>query len=212
MMKCIRNEKGIALVTSLLLSLIALIIVLAVLYLVTQGIQGSGASKRYSTALQASYGGVDVFTKNIIPEIVSGTITSTLESNLHDVLNPQFDDTHPNCLSQKLLNSTADWDTSSVCGADAKINDPKQHPDATFTLAGLPLQPNYTIYTQVVDTVKGNSDTSSYSDYLDSGSGVTGSSTSVSPMHMPALYTIEVQGEKQTNATEKARLSVLYMY
>jgi hypothetical protein len=212
MMICIRNEKGIALVTSLLLSLLALVIVMAVLYLVTQSTQGSGASKRYSNAMQASYGGVDVFTRNIIPEIVGGTVTSTLESNLHDVLNAQFDSSHPDCLSQKLLKSTADWDTTSVCGADAKENDPKQHPDATFTLAGLPLQPGYKIFTQVVDTVQGNSDTSSYSDYLDSGSGVTGSSSSISPMHMPALYTIEVQGEKQTNATEKARLSVLYMY
>ena len=60
MMKSLQNERGIALITSLLLTLISLAIVLAVLYLITQGIQVSGSSKRYTNAREASFATVDM--------------------------------------------------------------------------------------------------------------------------------------------------------
>ncbi len=210
-MKYINNERGIALVTSLMFALIALGIVMSVLYLITQGIQVSSSHKKYKNAVVASYGGMEVFTKEIIPQVISGVLASTVQSNF-DYVNLTLDSSdseHQNCLKSKLQYSTGSlWS----CGENAATVDPKSHPDATFTLSGLALQPNFKVYTQIVDTVRGNSDQSGNSEFLDGAQGVTGRASGVNPMHIPALYTIEVQGERETNPNERARLSVLYAF
>ncbi len=59
MMRLIRNEKGIALVLVLVLSLIALAIVSALLFMITQGTQLSGFHKFYRTSEEAAMGGVE---------------------------------------------------------------------------------------------------------------------------------------------------------
>ena len=64
-MRTLSNERGVALVTALLLTLISLAIVLSALYFVTQQTQLSGASKRYKNVLDATHGGVEVYTKEI---------------------------------------------------------------------------------------------------------------------------------------------------
>jgi len=73
------------------------------------------------------------------------------------------------------------------------------------------LQGNYAVYTQIVSTIPGNSDMTGV-EMLDGGSGVTGGSSGVAPMHIPFMYSIEVQGEKETNPIENSRLSVLYAF
>jgi len=207
-MKCVNNERGVALITSLLLTLISLAIILALLYLITQGIQLSGSSKRYKSSLEASYASVDVMAKEIIPQLLTGTTTSQLATNFN-VISLDFG-SHPNCLQQKLNNPTELWGTT-FCGPNAATINPKLYYDTKFTLRGLPLQGNYTVYTQIVASTKGNSDMSGVVN-LDSGSGVTGSNSGISPMHIPSLYTIEIHGEKDTNPMEHARLSALYAY
>lgn len=221
-MENLRNERGVALVTSLMLTLIALAIILAVLYYVFIGTQHSAAYRRYNNVLEATNGGVEFFSKELIPQIFAGSGAASLVSS-YPGLSLNFG-TYTSCLKQKLNNPTAKWGTT-ICGPNATISDPKIAPDVTFKLNGLPTQPRFNVYAKIVDTVPGNSDTSlsgssgSAGGYLLGGGGVayggsgSGSgSGSVAVMHVPALLTIEVAGERETNAKEKARLSVLYAY
>lgn len=214
-MRTLSNERGVALVTALLLTLISLAIVLAALYFITQQTQLSAASKRYKTALAASHGGVEVFTREIIPQLFNGYSTGRLAAAFNGATpDPNLQNinlalsTSTQCMSEKLNKDTKDW---ANCPSDTKRLDPKYLFDARFTLQGLSLQPGFNVYAKLVDTQRGNSDTSGY-ELLDSGSGVTGTHSGVSPKHIPAIYRIEVQGERETNPLEKAQLTVLYAY
>lgn len=201
-MKKLKNEQGAALVTAMLLTLIALAIVMAILYIITWQTRLSGAHKRYKTAIEASQGGVELITKQIIPGVFQNITGATLAAQF-----PGFNLTLNSCLGYKLQHATAKWD--AVCGTDAKPFDPLTKTDMSITLSGT--QTNYNVFAKVVDTVPGNSDTSGF-ELLDSGAAVAGTSSGVSPKHLPALYRIEVQGQKQVNPQEKAELSVLYAY
>ena len=211
-MKNLQNERGLALATALMLTLISLAIMLAVFYYITLGTQQSAASRRYKSVLEATGGGAEFFSKELLPQVFTGSGATQMLASYPNV-SLSFGG-YTSCLKQKLTNSTARWGTT-LCGPSARVNDPKVAPDVTFKLNGLPTQPKFNVFAKVVDTVEGNSDMSGYSNgMLDSGSGVAyaGSSGSISPMHVPALLTIEVQGERETDAKEKARLSVVYSY
>jgi len=214
-MRYLKNENGVALVTALLLTLISLAMIMAVLYLVTQGIKVSAANKSYRSALDASYGGGgEFFPKDVLPQLVknfndySSPSTATTETLklFPSWTNMQF--SNSGCLSQKMNSPKLEW---TSCGAGNKTLDPKSSPDATFTLRGEGLLPGFRVFTKIVDTIPGNSDPSGNTGLL-SGAGVTGTSSGVSPKHLPATYRIEVQGERETNPQEKAALSVLYAY
>jgi len=204
MIKHLQNERGVAMITAILLSLLALVIILGLLYVVSQGTRTSAASKQYKSALDASYGGVEVFTKDLIPQLPGATTTS-LTSVLVGAAPTTGD---PNCSQDKLSKVSLDW---GACSSAAKAVNPKDSADATFSLRGQAGQSNFNVYAKIVDTQPGNSDTSG-SELLDSGSGVAYGAAGVSPKHMPATYRIEVQSEKSTNPLEKANLSVLYAY
>ncbi len=200
-MKILRNERGMALVTSLILMMIALAITMAILYMVVWQTKLSGAHKRYRTAIEASQGGVEIFAKQIIPQVFTN-FTSGMGTQFNFVWNGG----NLACFSYKLNNATAKWGT--ICGSDPARYDATQNWDVTFTLPGT--NANYNVYAKIVDTIPGNSDTSGM--LLDSGLGVAGQSSDISPKHIPALYRIEVQGQQVVNPREKAKLSVLYGY
>ena len=199
-MKRARNERGIALVTALLLTLISLGIAMALLYFISQGTKVSAAHKRYKSSRDAAYGGVEVFTKSVIPSVLSNTALDPLFA-------PAF--ANMSCLQRKLAYPPTLW--GAVCGSATRTIDAKNAPDNTFVLKGPPFQPNFTIFAKVVDTIPGNSDASGV-DYLESAAGVAYGSSGVKPQHMPALYRIEVTAERENNSKEKANLSVLYVY
>lgn len=203
-MNKLKNEKGIALITALLLTMIALLVLMAVIYMVTQGVQVSAAHKRYSTTLEASYGGVEVFTKEIISKSLQSPGSAPV---LDPLLNAAFS-RYTGCFQKKLNYPTTQWQ-SLGCGADARTTDPKVAPDTTFLLQGLPNQSNFKIFSKIVDTVPGNSDGSGI-ELLDNAAGVAYGNSGVSPQHVPTLYRVEVQGERENNPKEKARLTVLY--
>ena len=214
------NEKGIALVTALLLTLISLAIILAVVSLSNQGTRISALQKRYQTAREASNGGVEVVTKDIIPAAISGTLLSAVRTSLPSAyqsmisLNTAAFTNLDNCFQDKMTKATASW--SSACTADNKSLDLKKTDntniaDMTITLSGISPQPNFRVYAKIVDTVPGNTDTSGMSllggtGVVDSGSGI------VTPQHFPYIYRIELQGERETNPDERSNLSVLYAY
>ncbi|UFS69646.1 pilus assembly protein PilX [Geomonas sp. RF6] len=208
----VRGEGGAALVTALLLTLLSLVIATALLYSVTQGIKSTASHKRYSTALAAAEGGVDVLAKEIIPQLflkaMNGPLTSDSLEQVHDMFS--FDVSFPGgsaqCLQQKLSTRTEEW---SACTAEGKSSDPATLPDVSFVLQGTGHSKEYQVSTKIVDTVPGNSFLGGFD--LDAGGAVDWKDEEIYPQHVPYLYSIGVQGET-TDLREKARLSVLYAY
>lgn len=206
-MRNLNNEKGIALVTSLMLTLISLAIVMALLYLITWQTKQSAAHRRYRTAIEASYGGTEMIAKQVVPYIFANHTTAGLAAQLGFAGSLQTSGSL--CWNTKLQTPTANWGTA--CGTNPTNPDASVMPDVTIPLQGTQ-NSTYNVFGKIVDTVPGNSDVSGY-DLLDSGSGVTGTASGVAPKHNPALYRIEVQGQAASQpSSEKARLSVLYAY
>lgn len=203
--RMVRSEAGIALVTALMLTLISLGIIMSLMYLITSGIQRTGASKRYKNALEASYGGAELITKDLLPLILQ----NISDPQLINILNAApYTGTNlvvgatQQCLQAKLKGPTTSW--PSAC--DASLN-PKSQPDFTLTLPGANNQ--FTVYSKVVDTVGGNTDISGLQL---GGAGVAEGQTVLSPQHFPYVYRLEIRAEKASNAVEKSNISVLYAY
>ena len=215
-MGILRNERGVALLTALMLTLISLAIIMALLYYVTVGTQQSAAYRRYSNVREATEGGGEFFSKELLPQVFSGSGATAL-GNTYPSLALSFG-SYTSSLKQKVNKVTTDWG-SVLCDPNSTVPNPKIAPDVTLKLSGLPLQPKFKVYAKIVDTVPGNSDTSSYGagpsgGYLDNGSSVSnaGSSGNITPIHVPALLTIEVEGERESNALEKSKMSILYAF
>jgi Flp pilus assembly pilin Flp len=210
-MRYVRNEKGIALVLALILSLIALAIISTLVYFVTQGTEISGFQKRYHTAREAAEGGVELATKEVISRTIGSTDLTTDRANIQNdlvALNLLLPATTTNaCLSDKLQLSTANW---ANCGADNTSLVPTTAPDVTFTLFGVAPQPNFDVFAKIVDTVSGNSNRSG----IDlEGIGVVETTTGmVTPKHFPIMYRVDIQAQRAGNPDERANLSVLYAY
>lgn len=201
-MKHLVNNKGIALVTALLLTLISLGILMAVVYLITKGTTISGFLTRYSSSLEASYGGVNIMTKEILEKAITGSTLSSL-GTYNNLLASNVSDA---CFTDKLTKKTADW--ASGCSSTL---DPKDNTDIVLTLNGVAGKPDYNIFIKMVDTIKGNSSTSSIA--LETAPGVVDITPGeVQPKHIPYVYRIEAQGERKLNPTEKSNLTGLYAY
>ena len=76
-MKIIRNQRGVALITSLLMSLVIMVMVTGVLYFITQSTKMSGAGKSYATADDAALGSIDLI-KDSINLVIWGSTASDL--------------------------------------------------------------------------------------------------------------------------------------
>ena len=217
-MKALRNEKGIALVTSLMLTMITLGIVMALLYMITAGTQLSGMQKKYATALDASYGGADLIAKDIIPFVISNlNLTSsglsTALNNTYNVallnnynLNLTVTPTQAACLQAKIQTDNTQTPWPSGCNANRL---PSENPDMTFQLPSQYGNSPYTIYSEIVSTRVGNSDMSGLNLI---GYGVAETSNIVYPQSQPYFYKIEVQGQKAGDTSVSANLEVLYAY
>ncbi len=204
-----KNEKGIALVTALLLTLIGLAIILAAIYFVTQGTKMSGLQKRYATALEASHGGLDIITQNIISKTIGGT-TPLSSLTVPGVLDAGTNMTNL-CFTTKLTQPVSNWFApTGPCISASNSPDPTDNPDITLTLNGGVNQSKLKVSIKIVDTQPGNTDTSGISLL---GAGVVGSQSGIiTPQHIPYMYRVEVEGQRQTNPDEKASLSAVYAY
>jgi len=197
-MKRLQNEKGIALVMVLVLALIALAIVSAMLFMITQGTQMSGSFRFFRTAEEASLGGTEIATQFVKNR---GTLPGIL-------LNLAI--TADACLNEKLTLSRSSWTASCSATERSLLIDAAD--DTTFDMR-FDLG-NYRVFSKIVDTIEGNSDTGGIvtSGEL-GGTGVVASTSGmVNPPHNPFLYKIEVQGQATANPLERARLSVLYAF
>lgn len=206
-MKKLGNEDGIALVTALMFTLICFVMVAALMQMLLLETKLSASQKSYRNSLEASYGGTQLITREFIPRLFSnystgiGPLLTAYAGNDIGKINLVVNSS----LKTKLVTATSAW------GALSKTSDAKDSPDLQFTLRGLDSTANFKVYAKIVDTVPGNSDTTGV-DYLDSGAGVAGVGSGISPKHNPSLYSLEVRGERAANAKEKALLSVLYAY
>jgi len=190
-MKFLRNEKGFALVFVMILAVIALVMTLAMLFMVSRGSYVSGQQKRYRTAVEASRGGAEAMMEAI------ATGGSGLPSY------PNLD--QKASLAQKLdiTTSMRDW---IPLGLDNSITINPGIPatyDMTIDLG------MYRVYVKVVDKVSGNTGRGTV---LMKSGVVTTSPSEIPAPPIPYLYTIEVLSQSAVNSTERSKLSVLYQY
>jgi len=206
-MRTLSNSHGAALVTALMLTMLALVISMALLYSVTNATKTTASQKRYRTALAAAHGGVDLLTMEIIPRLLqSNSAQSSIVSDFSQLgmQLPQYA-----CLQQKLSTPTAGW--GGACTPVQGSADPSQLPDILFSLNGYQ-EASFSLSAKVVDSVPGNSDLSG-NDQLDLGLGTSGRDEVIHPQHVPGVYSLAVQGVRDGGGqNEKARLSVLYAY
>lgn len=214
----LKSEKGLALVTVLILSLITLAIISTLVYMVIQGTRSSGFYKRYETAREASIGGAELggdlvlnrgqLSIPLLPMWSSSTGGSFLSCDCGDPDNPNDNRDSNNvrtCMCDKMCDATADWPVACSISLD-----PTDTPDLEFDIAGV--NTNYRVSVKIVDTIRGNSDVSVGGEQL-GGCGVVCSSSSViNAPPMPYLLRVEVNSVDTINPLERARLSALYAY
>lgn len=237
-MKFLKNERGIALATVLVLSAVCLGIMAALIYMVTAKTQFSGMQKRYYTALEAGKGGTDTIYQ-VIGAAAGGdntTVNSSISTFLSD---PSLAGLSPVITTPGSCTSTSSPGNGSVpyTGLAAKLKTGTKKADGTqnwssgcdtsvtitpgstgtydlqFDFVGTnPFlganNPTYRVYAKIVDTVEGSP--------IGSDSGLrnqgTTSSGGTGGVGMHFLYTIEIDAENLANPAERAKLSVLYQY
>lgn len=205
-MRILESEKGAALVTALMLTVLSLVIALALLTMVASRTQLSASQKRYRSSLTAARGGVDLVAREIVPRLARGDAADTLQKDyaLIDLKVPESP-----CLKQKLEFPREGWGSCTPAQAST---DPALAPDLSFRLAAPPGEKGFTVTTKIVDTIPGNSDRSGV-DLLETGDSVAGKDDVIRPQHVPGMYNISVQGAREEEGVrEKARLSVLYAF
>ncbi len=219
----VKNEKGIALVTALMFTMITLGIVMMLLYMVTQASKITAANKKYKTALEASYGAVDLIAQDILPKILNPSFPFSA-SDYADVSLLLPDSA---CLNEKMKKPTSLWN-SAVCNANTKMVDANIKSDFTFNLKATNDPVGYKMYAKIVDTkctaalpaCTNSQDPATTKDPaynatikgLVVADAVIGGGGPQEIQPKPAYYTIEVQGERALNPHEKSKLSVLYAY
>ncbi|MCL2761121.1 MAG: hypothetical protein FWD70_05695 [Desulfuromonadales bacterium] len=235
-MKKLQNENGIALVTALMFTLIALGMSMILMYYVTAGTQMTAAQKRYRNSIEAAYGGTQFVTKTIIPNLFTPTPQTGIDflnSTFATALQLSLGDN----LTMKMQTDGGQW-TSGVNNS----LDPTDQTDMTFTLMGTAGSGNnYQVVSKIVDTIPGTgcpgfnsncpaappagddfsaatSGLSQPSGVMTAGAGGNGSGSvsdgaTLVPPRTPYIYAIEVQAKSTApNKKEKAALSVLYAY
>ncbi|MBU5613309.1 pilus assembly protein PilX [Geomonas azotofigens] len=206
-MAALRSERGAALITALMLTTLSLVIAMALLTTIITGTHVAASQKRYRSSLTAAQGGVDLFTREIMPRLFQSDYGAT--SFATDFPGLELKVTLSPCLRQKLTLPGSSW---TSCDPAQASSDPTQAPDVSFRLAGLPAAAGFSIGTKIVNTVPGNTDRSGYH-LLDAGGAVAAQDDVIHPQHVPTMYHIRVQGVREEPGTqEKARLSFLYAY
>ncbi len=217
-MNSLRNERGIALVTALMLTLVSLVMVMALMYFIETGTRVSAAGKRYQNVQQAAYGGVSLTVNELIPRLenaIFGNYSTGSQSGIQllkaDYAGLNLPDL--GCLKQKLNTSSETW--SAAC---SKSLDPKSSPDMTFllqaTLSNTLLPPQgYVVYTKIVDTpIVGNTDPANLSNLRKPENVNESNQVEGNGVTIPTTYRIEIRAERQQNPQERSNLSVVYSY
>ena len=185
----LKNERGMALVLTLVLGFIGMLMILSLLYMVSNSTWMSGSKTRYQLALDAAHGGMNFFAKEIIPRGLQGTNLSAM-GNYNALFTPAISDAN---FTTK-LKTTGTYTTQ----------------DATITIPLPAPGPNMAVTTAIFNTSRGNSGTSA--NILESGGVVNNNSGTITPQHIPYFYQTETRAQSTINPKENARLSALYAY
>ena len=202
-----RNQDGVALMMTLMVSAIAISVMASLMYIMVSGTRISGLNKRFTTALEAGRGGQAVMLEYI------GT-RGRPDADFMNAISFDSSGTSDTCLDDKLNKATANWALDGTCDSRLTIDTTDdQTYDFKFDLDA------YTIYTKIVNTIEGNTGGGKTSEQwvttgvVTAGGGGAGGSGSIEVVPVPYLYTIELDARKGTRAdAEKAKLSILYQY
>ncbi len=216
-LETLSSERGIALITVLIFSAIALAVMAALIYMLMNRAEMSGMQKRYRTTLEAGLGGADL-TYQIIAargddsSISSTTSFSPLSGTSFTVTSSCGLSTAAGCsvwgsftgLATKMNVPTACWNSS--CDYSTRI-DPSDSStyDIAFEIEGT--NAYYNVYSKIVDTVVGNSGAG---EDLSVKGVVDPRQATKTPV--PYMYTIEVDAQNAKNSNERSKLSILYQY
>jgi hypothetical protein len=202
------NNKGMALITALMMTMIILVIIMGIMYVVTQSSKMSSAQKVYRNVTEATYGGADIAMQVVIPQLFQNMTSTTLTTLKSTYSTIGMQTSASACLQQKMKTPTSKWTT---CPAITTIN-PKVSPDLTFKLTGT-MNQDFNIYAKIVDTVQGVAFTpGTTGGNILIGSSVAESSAGATIALQHYIYTIEVAGESSKNPAVKSSISVLYEY
>ncbi len=201
----IKNQKGIALIVALILSLVSLVLIGMALYISTQGTKLSGRLKSYATALSAANGAYEIAT-TILPSIKQ---QSSFDLSNIDSLKSN----NEKCLNIKLNNLTQNWTSTSGWSynhcpslnnaTSSNIDDIRNYYDLQYKLG------DYDVYIKVTSSSLGNTQQPSKNN-LNVGSVVSNGQSGKSPPTMPHLYRIEILSEK--NSSDEVHITALYAY
>jgi hypothetical protein len=194
------NERGIALVLVLVVSLIVLAIMSGLIYIVISGTQISGMQKRYKTAQEAASGGADVMFALIESRGNPSWPGLLLNINAEDI--PVGSS---NCLIEKLNKSTANWNAACDSALSIDILTPTTY-DMTFQLGSG--ANTYTVFAKIADTIEGNSG----GDFGLTKGGVVSGSGEITVQSYPYFYTVEIEAQNTASPAERAKYSILYEY
>lgn len=196
-MKCqLRNERGIALVTTLMLLVLGFAVVVTLLRLVTTETKLTRLEQSYTTALDASKAGTDLFIF-----LVQNGLSAPPNPGVGT--NPFGSSANSHCLHVKMNNPTASWYgqaewTGNACPSLASglatNPDPTDQPDIKLTLS------NYNVSLRVVDTT------------LTAASTVTPAPPILPPCYNGcSFYTVTVRAQAPATG-EHADITFLYRY
>jgi len=150
MKNLVPNEKGIALITTLMLMVLGSGVIATLLYTVLYGTKITRLGQQYTIALDAAKGGADLIINMMQNEVygppaLAGAVAASSTA----------------CMEQKLTQATFDSDPSASwpsccayaantadCNQDMWNSNPTVRPDLTLTLA------NYQVFVKVINTRK----------------------------------------------------------
>jgi hypothetical protein len=75
------NNKGIALITALMFTLIILALIIGTLSMVNMGSRAGGGLKVYKNTVEAAYGGADVVMNDVIPRLFQNYSTKVIRDD-----------------------------------------------------------------------------------------------------------------------------------
>ncbi len=182
----LNSQKGIALVTAMLLALMAMAIVTATIYMVIQSTEVSGIKKRYATALGAAKGGTEatalIISNRAIPSDLIGLTTIPNQA----------------CLDLKFSHRRTDW---GGCNTGETVSNTSY--DVRFDFG------DYSVYAKIVSTTLGNT---RVGESLEVKGVVSGYQSGYikNPITVPYMYRLEVRSENETNPQDSADITALY--
>jgi hypothetical protein len=206
----ISNEKGVALMLVLVMSVVVLAVMTSMIYLITVGTESSGKGKRYVTCLDAAIGSASVVKEYVDARgVISGAIGNGMSSQL--VTETDFARSAgptEDCQDAKIYKTTSDWPDGCYTSSLINTGDPDTY-DVSFDVG------NYRTFSKICNTIEGNSSNSGKA-RLALRANIRGvvyrRGSDIQVGGSPYEYNIELDTVNRQNNEERCGLSILYRY